>query len=139
MDRQRAQVTVMTPAIFNRPLPDTITNTGRSYSFAPVSGYPFSWVLEIVQVEQKRPDRSETEVYGVEEVTDFATVPEGRREFAVAKCSAELGDDNEGIYFVSLPGPVWKGFAICWCRGFGRHQRCKHSDVLFDLLQRGEL
>lgn len=91
----------MTPAILNRPLPDT--NTGRSYSFAPVSGYPFSWVLEIVQVEQKRPDRSETEVYGVEEVSEPGS---DQREFAVAKCSAEPGDDQEGLYFVSLPCPA---------------------------------
>lgn len=134
----------MTPAILNRPLPDTITNTGRSYSFAPVSGYPFTWVLEIVQVEQKRPDRSDTEVYGVEEVSEPGS---DQRDFAVAKCSAEPGDDQEGLYFVSLPCPARyaarsaprRPFCICHCRGFGRWQVCKHYAVLSDLLQRGEL
>lgn len=114
-------------------LPDTVSKKMRSYIFFLVKSPIFMGVLQIVQAEH-------LDVYAVEEVTsednEFAAV---FRCFVLAKC--ELKDDqDEWLYYVRLPGRLnHTAKPSCQCFGYNSHQRCKHIDVLRDLLNRGQL
>jgi hypothetical protein len=114
-------------------MPATATYAKRWWLWIPTPGMPCDGFILLGQVAE-RSYQFDEQTYGVAEVGSVHGF--GWRSFAVRKCGAEPGAEDE-MYTCSV-GP--RGVSVCTCKaGRTRHEVCRHRDGLRAAIDAGAM